>query len=71
MWCEQEDKMTVKEKKQKAQNLILQQMSIIGYGESSEEFVSQIGIQFQADKILKQQMDRVAKMFGYDEAWFS
>ena len=63
--------MTVKEKKQKAQDLILQQISIIGYGDSYEEFVSEIGSQFEADKILKQQMDRVAKMFGYDQAWFS
>lgn len=63
--------MTVKEKKQKAQDLILHQMSIIGYGGDYDEFVKEIGSQTEADKILKQQMDRVAKMFGYKEAWFS
>lgn len=63
--------MTIKEKKQKAQDLILHQISSIGYGDSYEEFVSEIGSQFEADRILKQQMDRVAKMFGYKEAWFS
>lgn len=63
--------MTNTEKKQKAQDLIMQQISIIGYGESYNDFVKEIGDEEEADKILKQQMDRVAKMFGYKEAWFS
>lgn len=63
--------MTQKEKKQLAQDLIMQQISIIGYGENYEEFVKQIGSQTEADKILKAQMDRVAKMFGFKESWFA
>lgn len=63
--------MTVTQKKQLAQDLILHQVSIIGYGDEYEKFVNEIGNNEEADKILKQQMDRVAKMFGYKEAWFS
>lgn len=63
--------MTKTEQKQKAQDLILQQISIIGYGDSYEEFVNEIGNQEEADKILKAQMDRIAKIFGYQQAWFS
>ncbi|MBR2555145.1 MAG: hypothetical protein IKE94_09820 [Aeriscardovia sp.] len=60
--------MTKKEKKQKAQNLILHQISIIGYGDSFEEYMKEVGEDGQ--EILSQQMDRIAKMFGYDRAWF-
>ena len=63
--------MTAKEKKQKAQDLIMHQISIIGYGNSYEDFVKEIGNQTDADKILKQQMDRIARLFGYDSAWFA
>ncbi len=60
--------MTKKEKKQKAQDLILHQISIIGYGDSFEEYMKEVGEDGQ--EILSQQMDRIAKMFGYDRAWF-
>ena len=59
------------EKKQKAQDLIMQQISIIGYGNNYEDFVKEIGNQEEADKVLKEQMDRIAKIFGYTESWFS
>lgn len=58
------------QKKQLAQDLILHQLSVVGYGNDYEEFVKEIGSQTEADHILKQQMDRIAKMFGYKEAWF-
>jgi hypothetical protein len=63
--------MTKKEKKQLAQDLIMRQMSIVGYGEAYEEYVKQIGSQTEADAILMSQMDRVAKLFGFLKAWFS
>lgn len=61
--------MTQKEKKQKAQDLIMQQISIIGYGDSFQEYMNEVGE--DGEKILKSQMDRIAKMFGFDGAWFS
>lgn len=61
--------MTKKEKKQKAQDLIMQQISIIGYGESFQEYLQEVGPDGEA--ILKEQMDRIAKIFGFKTAWFS
>lgn len=62
--------MTAKEKKVKAQDLIMKQIANIGYGSDYEEFVKLIGSQEEADKVMKTQMDRVAKLFGYESAWF-
>jgi hypothetical protein len=61
--------MTKTEQKKLAQDLIMNQIAIIGYGERYEEFKQQVGD--DADAILKAQTDRVAKMFGFDEAWFA
>lgn len=61
--------MTKTEQKKLAQDLIMGQIAIIGYGERYEEFKQQVGD--DADAILKAQMDRVAKMFGFNEAWFA
>lgn len=61
--------MTKKEKKQKAQDLIMQQISIIGYGENFEEYMQEVGPDGQ--DILFEQMNRVAKIFGFKQAWFS
>lgn len=55
--------MTKTEQKRLAQDLI------IGYGDRFEEFKQQVGD--DADEILKSQMDRVAKMFGFKEAWYA
>ena len=63
------DIMTKKEQKEKAQDLIMYQISIIGYGTEYDEYKKEIGN--NADEVLKSQMDRIAKMFGYDQAWFS
>lgn len=60
-----------KENKQLAQDLIMQHISIIGYGEDYEKYVEEIGSQEDADKILFVQMNRIAKMFGFEKAWFS
>ena len=64
--------MTWKEQKIAAQELIMEQLSDIGYGSDYERFVKEAagGDEKEADMIIKTQMDRIAKMFGYDEAWF-
>ena len=61
--------MTKREKKQKAQDLIMQQLSIIGYGDNFQEYMNEVGE--DGEQILKEQMDRIAKMFGFTGAWFS
>lgn len=63
--------MTAKEKKQKAQDLIMHQISGIGYGDCYKEFVEELGSQTEADKVLMEQMNRIAKMFGFPGAWFA
>ena len=61
--------MTKTEAKRKAQDLILEQIAKIGYGDEYEAFKAEVGDK-EAEEILKHQMDRVAKMFGYSQAWF-
>lgn len=63
-------KLTAKEKKRKAQDLIMRQIAKIGYGSDYEDFVSLIGDMEKADAILMTQMNRIAKMFGFESAWF-
>ena len=62
--------MTKTAAKHKAQDLILEQIAKITYGDDYEMFVEEVGDSDEAAKILKSQMDRVAKMFGYAQAWF-
>ena len=58
--------------KRKAQDLIMAQIAKIGYGEDYEDFVKEVGggDNEKADAILMEQMNRIAKMFGYNGAWF-
>ena len=63
--------MTKTEAKRKAQDLIMDQIAKIGYGEEYEEFKAAVGDDDEAEAILKSQMDRVAKMFGFTDAWFA
>ena len=63
-------KLTKNEKKKLAQDLIMKQLSIIGYGDKYEEYIDQIGDFEEADEIMLEQMNRVAKIFGYKQAWF-
>lgn len=69
--------MTRAEQKQKAQELIMQHLSTIGYGQSYDDFVRECFGDLsehslsEADALLSIQMDRVAKLFGFDKAWFS
>ncbi len=63
-------KLTKTEKKKLAQDIIMKQLAIIGYGDRYEEFVNQVGNQEEADEIMLEQMNRIAKMFGYEGAWF-
>lgn len=62
--------MTKKEKKLKAQDLIMDQLAKIGYGDEYSDYQEFWGDPEEAENILKEQMDRVAKMFGFKEAWF-
>lgn len=64
--------MTKTQAKRKAQDLIMAQIAKIGYGDDYEDFVNEVGggDSDKADAILKSQMDRVAKMFGFSEVWF-
>ena len=61
--------MTKTEKKQKARALIMHHMSGIAYGAQYEQYRDEIGE--DAEKILYEQMERIAKVFGFDHAWFS
>lgn len=61
--------MTKTEKKQHAQDLIMDQIAIIGYGERYEAYKAIVGD--EADEILKSQMDRIAKIFSFKESWFA
>ena len=58
--------------KRKAQDLIMAQIAKIGYGEDYEDYVREVadGDHEKADAILMEQMNRIAKMFGYNGAWF-
>ena len=62
--------MTKTQAKRKAQDLTMEQIAKIGYGDEYEDFKAEIGDPEKAEEILKTQMDRVARMFGYQEAWF-
>lgn len=62
--------MTAQDKKLKAQDLILSQLAIIGYGDRFNKYIKEIGDEEEATEVLKKQMDRIAKMFGYSESWF-
>jgi len=62
--------MTKTEMKLAAQDALMQHMAGIGYGDNYEELVEKIGDRDLAEQILKSQMDRVARMFGYKESWF-
>ena len=61
--------MTRTEAKRRAQDLIMEQLACIGYGDRYEQFCNDLG-QEEADRVMKAQMDRVAKLMGYEEAWF-
>ena len=63
--------MTKAEIKKAAQDLIVEHMAAIGYSMDYDNFVEKVGDRDLAEKIMKSQMDRVAKMFGYKEAWFA
>lgn len=61
--------LTKTDKKALAQELIMNQIAKIGYGGEYEEFLEEIGDDAEATKILHDQMDRVARMFGFKKAW--
>lgn len=45
-------------------------MAAVTGSDDFEAFAEEVGDRNMAEAIIKAQMDRVAKMFGYKEAWF-
>ena len=62
--------MTKREMKAGAQELIMEQIACIGYGDRYEEYVAAFGDEAAAWTALKEQCDRVARLFGEKGAWF-
>lgn len=63
--------MTKTELKKRAQDMIMQHLSGIGYGDMFQDFVDLVGDQEEAEKIVIDQMNRIAKIMGYKAAWYS
>lgn len=68
--------MTRTEQKKQAQELIMNQLAKIGYGQDYDDFVrdcfgdlSEHSLE-EANALLSIQMDRIAKLFGYEKSWF-
>lgn len=59
--------MNKKEAKLKAQDIIMHCVSLAGYQLDDLSDTEAEAVR----KELKPQMDRIAKMFGYEESWFS
>lgn len=58
------------EMKKAAQDVLVQHMAAVAGSDDFEAFAEEVGDRNMAEAIIKAQMDRVAKMFGYKEAWF-
>lgn len=58
------------EMKKAAQDVLMQHMAAVAGGDDFEAFTEEVGDRRMAEQIIKAQMDRVARMFGYKEAWF-
>ena len=63
-------KLTKTEKKKLAQDIIMEHLATIGYGKRYEEYIDAVGDMDEADSIMMEQMNRVAKIMGYKNAWF-
>lgn len=63
--------MTKTEMKKAAQDVIVKRMALVGYSTDYDEYAEMVGDPELAEEIMKSQMDRVAKMFGYKEAWYA
>ncbi len=64
------DKLTKAEARKLARELIMVQISTIGYGTGYEEFLGRFEDMHEGEQILKAEMDRVARLFGMKEAYF-
>ena len=62
--------MTKREMKARAQEMIMEQIACVGYGNRYEEYIAECGDEAAAWEVLKEQCDRVARLFGEKEAWF-
>jgi len=64
--------MTKKEMRIKAQDIIMSQIAHCGYVLHESDYLDILEEDKELMQVeLKKQMDRVAKLFGFDEAWFS
>ena len=48
----------------------MEQIACIGYGNRYEEYIAECGDEATAWAVLKEQCDRIARLFGEEEAWF-
>lgn len=71
--------MTKAEKKKLTKKLVMDQLAKIGYGDGYDDFVYALAgdeprfkedVLAEADELLMEQMNRVAKLMGYEQAWF-
>lgn len=58
-----------KQIKERAQNLLMDCISVAGYKIDSMDLSEEEKEQLRTET--KKQMDRIGKMFGFDEAWWS
>lgn len=63
--------MTKTEMKKAAQDVLIQHIASVAGSDDFEEFADEIGDRDLAEQIIKAQMDRVARLLGYKEAWFA
>ena len=56
--------------KKMARELIMKQISTIGYGSGYEDFLAKFEDIHEGESVLKSEMDRVARLFGMKEAYF-
>ncbi len=64
------DKLTKTDAKKMARELIIKQLSTIGYGDGYEAFLSLFEDMHEGEQVLKAEMDRVARLFNMGEAYF-
>lgn len=61
-------KITIKEKKAMARDLLMEQVACACYGNRYEQYLEEVGD--DAQEILYKEANRIAKLFGEKQAWF-
>ena len=57
------------EARQKAKLLVMEHINKIRYSREYEEFVAEIGDKERTDALLREQVNRIARMFDFSERW--